>query len=154
MMLLRSLLFSEDYDRSLRRQRLYALCLLAVGIVGIVCYFTLVDGSALPSFVRGFYFGAGCGLIAGALTLLIRAVRLINDPEARKKAKIRDTDERERHITNRAFQLAGLVTFFTCAAALFVLLPLSMEAFLALLAVMALYCGCFVAVSLWLSKKL
>lgn len=147
-------MFSEDYDRSLRRQRLYALCLLAVGIVGIVCYFTLVDGSALPDFARGFYFGASIGVTAGALILLLRVTRLMRDPEARKKAKIRDTDERERHITNRAFQIAGLVTFFTSAAALFVLLPLSMEAFLALLAVMALYCGCFVVISLWLSKKL
>lgn len=153
-MLFRSVLFSEDYDKSLRRQRLYALAMLAVGSVGAVCYFALVEDSALPDFARGFYLGASCGLVVGAVVLLIRCVYLMKNPEARKKAKIRDTDERERHITNKSFQFAGIVTFFTAAAALFVVLPLNMGAFFALLCAMALYALSFVAASLWLSKKL
>lgn len=48
---------------------------------------------------------------------------------------------------------AGAVTFFG-AAALFLLLPINMGAFYALLGAMAVYALSWLAASLWLSKRL
>ena len=46
---------TSDYDRSLRRRRLMALGLLAVGITGIVCYIRLIHNSeVLSDYARGF----------------------------------------------------------------------------------------------------
>ena len=143
-----------DYEKSLRQRRWAAIALLAVGLVGIVCYFLLVPDSGLPDFVQGFYLGAAVGIVAGALILLIRTQYLISHPQAQRKARIKETDERQMHIARTAAQFAGILTFFASAAALFVVLPLSMAAFKVLMAVMVLYAASFYLSNLWLSKKL
>lgn len=144
----------ENYEKSLKQRRIMAAALLGVGLVGFICYFLLVPGSSLAEYAQGFYLVAATGITAVALVLFGRVQYLLTHPEARQKAKIKETDERERHIIQTAFRLAGIITFFTAAAALFVVLPLSMEAFTALMAVMVLYALTFVASSLWLSKTL
>lgn len=143
-----------NYEKSLRQRRLVAVALLAVGIIGLFCYFLLVPGSTLSDYAQGFYLGAASGISVGALILLFRSQYLLNHPEAQKKARIRETDERERTIVETAFRTAGLVTFFTAAAALFVVLPLSQEAFWALFAVVIFYSLAFVGASGILSKRL
>ena len=113
---------TSDYDRSLRRRRLAAFGLLAVGVTGVLCYFFLVNGSnALPEFARGFYLGGASGICIGAVFLLIRMQYLLTHPEARKKARIKEQDEREKAIINQAFQFAGMFTFFAAACSMFVL---------------------------------
>jgi len=143
-----------DYEKSLRQRRWASVGMLAVGLVGFVCYFWLVPDSNLPDFAQGFYLGAATGIAAGGLGLLIRTQYLIIHPKAQRKAKIKETDEREMHIARTAAQLAGVITFFASAAALFVVLPLSMAAFKALMAVLLLYAASFFLSDLWLSKKL
>lgn len=144
-MLIKQLTSSENFDQTLRARRLMAFGLLAVGLVGIVCYFLFVENSAtLPDFVRGFYLGAASGITGASVVRLIRVTRLLSDPEAKRKAKIKETDEREKQIVNDSFRWAGLVTFFATAAALFVVLPFSFPAFFALLGVIVLYTAvCF-----------
>ena len=143
-----------DYERSLKQRRWAAIGLLAVGLVGVVCYFLLVPDSGLPDFAQGFYLGAATGIVIGALILLIRTQYLISHPQAQRKARIKETDERQMHIARTAAQFAGVLTFFASTAALFVVLPLSMAAFQALMAVMVLYAVSFYLSNLWLSKKL
>ena len=146
---------TSDYDRSLRRRRLAAFGLLAVGITGVLCYFFLVQNSSvLPDFARGFYLGGASGISIGAVFLLVRVTYLLSNPEARKKAKIREQDEREKVIINRSFQFAGMFTFFACAASMFVLVAVSMEAALAVLGVVAAYSVTWLIANVYLSKKL
>ena len=146
---------TSDYDRSLRRRRLMALGLLAVGLMGLACYFLLArDSEALSDHAQGFYLGAATGICLGALILLIRAQYLLTHPEARKKAKIQEQDEREKAIINQAFQFAGLFTFFAAAASMFVLAAVSREAFRAIFAVVVVFAVTFLLSNLYLSKKL
>lgn len=145
---------SGDYVKTLKQRRLICLGFLAVGLVGFACYFLLVPGSSLSDYAQGFYLGAATGIVAGALVLLVRTQYLLTHPAAQKKAKIKETDEREVQIVSKAAVFAGLFTFFCAAAALFVLLPFSKAAYSALLAVMATYTLAFAAANLWLSQKL
>ena len=146
---------TSDYDRSLRRRRLVAFGLLAVGITGIVCYLLLIHNSdTFPEFARGFYLGGASGICIGAVILLVRTTYLLSNPEARKKAKIQEQDEREKAIMNQAFQFAGMFTLFAAAGSLFVLVAVSMEAALAVLGVVAAYSIAWVAANIYLSKKL
>lgn len=154
-MLVKQLLTSGwDYERSLKQRRWAAIGLLAVGLVGFACYFLLVPDSGLSDYAQDFYWGAASGISFGALVLLVRTQYLITHPQAQRKAKIKETDERQMHIARTAAQFAGVLTFFASAAALFVILPLSMVAFKTLMATMILYCFTFVAANVWLSKKL
>ena len=146
---------TQDYDRSLRRRRLLALGLLAVGLTGLACYFLLVrDSETLSDHARGFYLGGATGITAGALILLIRMQYLLTHPEARKKAKIQEQDEREKAIINQAFQFAGLFTFFAAVASMFVLVAVSKAAFGAVFAVVVVYAAVFLLSNLYLSRKL
>lgn len=153
--MLARLFCSPDFDQTLRRRRTLGFCLLALGILGEVCYFALVDGrDTLPDFVQGLYFGTSNGICLGAVFLLIRAQYLMSNPEARKKAKIQEQDEREQAIVNGAFQFAGYFTFFACVAALMVTAAFSETAALVLLCVLAVYAVAWVCANVYLSKKL
>lgn len=146
---------TSDYDRSLRRRRLMAFGLLAVGITGLLCYLFLVrDSDALPDFARGFYLGGASGISIGAVILLIRTTYLLSNPEARKKAKIQEQDEREKAIINQSFQFAGMFTFFAAAASLFVLVAVSQEAAAAVVAVVGVYSIAWLFRMFYLSKAL
>ena len=153
-MLMKLILCSEDYEKSLRRRQLAAIAMLCVGLVGFACYFLLVPGSSLTDYAQGFYLGAASGISAGAVILLWRSHYLLTHPEARKRARIKETDERERAIVETAFRTAGLVTFFTAAAALFVILPFSQSAFWALFTVIVFYSLIFALTCGILEKRL
>ncbi len=153
--MLMKLFDTSDYDRSLRRRRLMALGLLAVGVTGIACYLLLIHGSqVLSDYARGFYLGAASGISIGAVILLVRVQYLLTHPEARKKAKIQAQDEREKAIIDQAFQFAGMFTFFAAVASMFVLVAVSKAAALAVFGVIVVYAVSWPLASLYLSKKL
>lgn len=143
----------SNFEKSLKNRRLAAIGLLCVGLVGFAGYFLLVPDSPLSQYAQGFYLGAASGITAGALILLAQTQHLITHPAARKKAQIQETDERTVYIIRTAFQAAGCITFFTAAAALFVVLPLSMAAFQALFSMIVLYSVSFAASNWLLSRK-
>ena len=146
---------TQDYDRSLRRRRLLALGLRAVGLTGLACYFLLVrDSETLSDHARGFYLGAATGICLGALILLARIQYLLTHQEARKKARIQEQDEREKAIINQSFQFAGVFTFFAAAASMFVLVSVSLEAFKAIFSVVIVFAVTFALSNFYLSKKL
>lgn len=154
-MLAKFLFSSGDFEKTLRRRRMFAFGMLAVGITGLVCFILFVQGNeAISEFIQGFYMGAATGISLGSVVLLIRTTYLLSHPEALKKARIKETDEREKQIVNESFRLAGIITFFTTAAALFVVLPFSFHAFYALLAITFFYSVTFLAVNFILSKRL
>ena len=146
---------TPDYERSLRRRRLAAFGLLAVGVTGIVCYLLLIhDSDVLSDYARGFYLGGASGITIGAVFLLVRVTYLLSNPEARKKAKIQEQDEREKSIVNQSFQFAGMFTFFAAAASMFVLVAVSREAAMAVFGVIVVYAVSWLLANLYLSKKL
>jgi len=154
-MMIQHLTGGNDFERSLKTRRTIAFALLTVGIVGVVCYLLFVyDKDVLPDFAQGFYLGAASGISLGSAILLVRTLYLLGHPEEQRKARIRETDEREKAIKQNAFFFAGFFTFFAAAAALFVVLPFSRAAFFALLAVMVVYALAFLAAVAYYSKKL
>ena len=151
-MLINLMTCRTDYEKSLKQRRLYFLAMLLVGVVGFVCYFLLVPGSSLSDHAQGFYLGAATGITAGALIFLVRTQRLLTNPKAQKKARIKETDERQVQLLQEAAFTAGMITFFGAAAALFVVLPISPEAYYALLGMVALYTLSFAVLSFVLPK--
>ncbi len=146
---------TSDYDRSLRRRRLLGFGLLAVGITGLVCYLLLIhDSGVLSDYARGFYLGAASGITIGAVILIVRMQYLLTHPEARKKARIQEQDEREKAIVNQSFQFAGMFTVFAAAASMFVLAAVSRTAALAVFGVIVVYAVTWLTANLYLSKKL
>ncbi len=152
--MLEKLLNGPDYNKSLRRRLWMGAAFLAVGLVGFACWFLVVPGSSLDDHARGFYLGAASGVTLGAAILLARTGWLLTHPDARKKAQIEDTDERELHITRTAAQFAGLFTFFVTAAMLFWAVASPLPSFKVLFGLMLCYGLSFSFARMYLSKKL
>lgn len=142
----------SDYLRTLKHRRLISGAITLVGLVGLVCYFLLMDGSSFSDHARGFYCGAAVGLTAAGIILLFRTQYLLTHPDAQHRAKIKETDERERAIALDAALFAGLFTFFAGLVALFVVVLFDRTAALLLLGMLYLYAVVFVAASACLSK--
>ena len=143
-----------DYKKSLKQRQWAAIGMLCIGLVGFACWFFLVPDSHLSEHAQGFYLGAASGITAGALILFIRTQYLLTHPQAQRRAKIKETDERAMHIMRTAAQMAGGLTIFGVTLSLFIVLPLSMEAYYALTGVVFFYATVFFLSSLWLSRKL
>jgi len=153
-MLMKLMCSGGDYDKSLRRRRLVSIALLTLGVLGFVCYFMLVRESGLPDYSQGFYLGASTGFTLGAVILLARTQYLITHPEARKKAQIQETDERERAIIAQSFQFAGILTFFLSVAAMLILVAVNTAAAKTIFAVVVVYAFSFLCANVFLSKRL
>ncbi len=153
-MALLKLIGGKDYTQRLKNQLLASVALLLVGVVGVVCYLILVPTSGLSDFAQGFYIGGALGITAGALITLVRCAYLLKNPEARQKAKVKDTDERSQTIIHKSFVIAGGVTFFVSAAALFVIIPFSVETFWGVLGTMALFGVTFAVSNLILERRM
>ena len=153
-MLIKNTTMRSNYDKTLKLRCLYFGAMTLIGLIGFACYFLLVPGSSLSDHAQGFYLGASTGLTAGGLILLIRTLYVLKNPAAKKKARIEETDERQQLIINKAAVFAGMFTFFASAGALFVVLPVSEEAYYALLGVVGVYTIAMAAASLWLKRKL
>ena len=143
-----------DYEKSFKQRRWAAIGMLCIGLVGFACWFFLVPDSHLSEHAQGFYLGAASGITSGALILFIRTQYLLTHPQAQRKAKIKETDEREMHIIRTAAQMAGGLTIFGVALFLFIVLPLNMDAYYALMGVVFFYAAVFFLSSRWLSKRL
>ena len=152
-MLIQKITVEKDYDKALKLRHLWCIAMVVIGLVGFVCYGLLVPNSNLSSHAQGFYLGAATGIFAGGLVLLWKTRRIMGNPETKRKARIEELDERRAHILNKACAYAGLFTFFAAALGVFIVLPLSMDAYYALISVMAVYVLAFAGTNLWLRKR-
>ena len=110
-----------SYGRVLRaRRRVYLWC-GAAGLAGVmVCLILLPDGG-MPPIALAFYRGGSFGLFFAGLFQVLRTQRLLKRPERWKELRIRESDERQRHIDREAGQMAGTALMFLLAAAGFLL---------------------------------
>ena len=131
-MLINLISCAPDFETTIKRRTRLLQGLAVLGVIGLVCYATLVPNSPLPDFVRGVYAGVSCGLIFASVIGLARVAWLKKHPEAWKKAAIQNNDERERAVSAKALQTAALVTFFLSGAAMLIVAPFSLAAFWAL----------------------
>ena len=100
----------DEYRNVLRRRQRSFVAMLLLGIVTFAAAGAAELFSwnvALDSHALGFYSGIGTGMAFGAATLLIRLRKTLKDPDALRKARIRDTDERVAEIGRRATATAG-----------------------------------------------
>ncbi|MBQ3090660.1 MAG: hypothetical protein IJD21_08905 [Oscillospiraceae bacterium] len=95
-----------------------------VGLVGLICYFTLVTGSDLSPYAQGFYLGISAGLLIAGIIGCSRIKKLQHSEEARRKAEIEWNDEREATVNRTALLTAGMVLFYAIILAMLILAPI------------------------------
>ena len=102
----------EAYLKVLRRrQRIFAVMFLLGAITCAVAAaaFMLEWKVGLSDHNLGFFCGAGCGLMGGALVLLVKLRMTMKNKEKLRAERIKFSDERVRDISRRALAMAGYV---------------------------------------------
>lgn len=102
----------EDYKRLLLRRQRFYIVLMLLGLTTMAIAFLaefLAWNVTLSANALGFYCGAGTGATFATIVFLIRTRRMMKNPEAIRKARIKETDERILEIGRHAAVVAGYV---------------------------------------------
>lgn len=95
---------NEEYKAELKKRKRPMVILLLLGLLtlGTLIALILIKPETLESYTAGFFCGIGTGLILGGLLGILKIRKTINDEAALKKARLKETDEREQAITSKA----------------------------------------------------
>lgn len=129
----------KDYAKALRLCRWAFLVILAIGLVWLGCNVWLVPHYDLNDYVRSFYLGGALGMTGGGLAFLLHNEWMLHHPEAWKRARIRETDERKQRIEARAAQIAGRWLQILQVPIVLVLLLVDLRLALVIVCFMGLY---------------
>lgn len=142
-MLIKLMLSAPDFETTIKRRTLAFRGMAVLGLIGLVCYGTLVRNSTLPDFIQGLYAGVSSGLILASVICLAKLHWLKKNPKAWKAAAIKNNDEREQAVLAKALQTTATLLFFLVAAAMLIVAPFSLTAFWTLWAVVIVYAIAF-----------
>lgn len=103
-------------------------------------------------FIRGFYVGTGCGLIAASVITIIKNIRLLKNEELQKKRALYENDERNQLIGTKCWSYAGYSMFLFLYVGILISGYISMVVLKVLLCVLAVYGGLLLIFKLVLQK--
>lgn len=107
---------NEEYKAIIKRRMRYKVCILILGLLTMGFAIAAACGAItmLSEYMNGVYTGIGSGCIAVSIIMLIRDYKLLHDEEKLKQDRLKNTDERNVMIYNKAMQYAGSITLI-CA---------------------------------------
>lgn len=100
---------NEEYRQHIKKRIMIFAGLLAAGVIAFLIPAFAGDSPVLSGNAKmaGFYRGFGTGVVAAALVLLIKHLRILKNEEEMKKYWIANEDERNQQLMTKALQ-AGL----------------------------------------------
>lgn len=102
---------NETYRKIVKRKAFIAGVIMVLGAATIaadlVAQFLL--GPEMNDFRKGFFSGAGTGLFFGGAILMIKRIAMLKSEDKLKKARIEESDERNRKIADIAMRIATVI---------------------------------------------
>lgn len=93
---------------------------LLLAVLGLAAIFMVIMFERIPllyleeggsEFMKGFYTGTGGGLLGAGIVTAMRNMRILKNPEMKKKREIWEFDERNRMLGLRCWAYAGYAMF-------------------------------------------
>lgn len=102
---------NEEYKKELKKRMRTMVVLFILGALTLATMVVLIilKPQMLESYEAGLFTGMGVGLMFGAVTGIIQLRNRMKNEENLKKARLAETDEREREISNRAMRMTAKV---------------------------------------------
>jgi uncharacterized membrane protein HdeD (DUF308 family) len=156
-MLINELSFGNmDFRKKVKMRIWLSVLLIILGALtaGIVLCFEpfSAEYSHDTSFVLGFYFGMGFGLIGAGAATLVKNARYLKNADKFKVAEIAHLDERNRFIANKTWSVAALIMLFLIYLATIIAGIYDIVVFRTLLTVLGAFFLVLLAVKIALKK--
>lgn len=108
---------NEDYTTNEAYKKIVMKRIFIAGLFMVLGLATLVADLVaqyqfdieMNDFMKGFFLGLGVGLFLGGGVILIKQIITLKSEEKLKKARIEESDERNRNITDKAIRTATFV---------------------------------------------
>ena len=108
----------------------------------------------LSDFLSGVYTGVGVGLIAASLGLIVKTKKLLKDEKKMKEKRIKEQDERNQMIGQKAMFSATVILMILAYIGLMVSGIFNLAVFWTLWIVIMIYMVTFMISSVYYSKRL
>lgn len=102
---------NEEYKKELQKRMRSMIVLFILGFLTLGTMLVLIwqQPEMMDSFRAGLFTGIGTGLMLGSIVGMLQLRRKLKDEESLKKARLAETDEREREISNKALRMTSKV---------------------------------------------
>lgn len=147
---------NEEYKEELKKRMRTLVVMFVLGALTLVTMIVLIvlKPQMLESYEAGLFTGMGTGLMVGAIMGIIRLRSRMKNEETLKKARLAETDERERELSNVAIRMTSKVMM----AALYLVMLLSLfvakEASLVMCGLILLYFVSYIICRKIISKRM
>ena len=147
---------NEEYKEELKKRMRTLVVMFALGALTLVTMIVLIvlKPQMLESYEAGLFTGMGTGLMVGAIMGIIQLRSRMKNEETLKKARLAETDERERELSNVAIRMTSKVMM----AALYLVMLLSLfvakEASLVMCGLILLYFVSYIVCRKIISKRM
>jgi len=102
---------NEEYKEELKKRMRTMMVMFVLGTLTLVTMIVLIvlRPTMLESYEAGLFTGMGTGLMFGAVVGILQLKRRMKNEDTLKKARLAETDEREREISNRAIRMTSKI---------------------------------------------
>lgn len=147
---------NKDYRKTLKKRicLYYVMILLGVITLTLSIIFSTGDHAYLSDFLSGVYTGTGSGLIAIGIVFIIRTSKLLKDEVKLKQKMLKERDERNQMITQRAMYTASTIMFFISYIGLLIFGIFNMAVFWTLCIILIVYMVIFISLLVYFDKKI
>lgn len=102
---------NEEYKAELKKRMRTMTVLFVLGALTLATMIVLIllKPEMLESYEAGLFTGMGTGLMVGAVFGILRLRSRMKNDDTLKKARLAETDERERDISNKAIRVTSKI---------------------------------------------
>lgn len=125
------------YIKKLIIGNILSVIIILAGIFSLVL--SIIMKNNVSDFQNGFYCGTGGGLIGAGIVTIIRNTILLRNKEKFRKAEIKEKDERNRFIIQKAWSISGIIGMFLLYISVVIAGAYNSIVFITLLSTLCLY---------------
>lgn len=129
------------YRKKLIIGNILSVIIILAGIFSLVLSIIMKNNNLnnISDFQNGFYCGTGGGLIGAGIVTIIRNTILLRNKEKFRKAEIKEKDERNRFIIQKAWSISGIIGMFLLYISVVIAGAYNSIVFITLLSTLCLY---------------
>ncbi|CUX20260.1 hypothetical protein [Clostridium sp. C105KSO13] len=140
------LIFGMNRDR--------VLCVLGVVTILVALFWMMTDNGVQGSFLSGVFTGTGAVIFFFSLKNILKTKRMLKNEKLLRAERLKESDERNRLIAEKAMYWAGMSTMGLCYVTMLVSGFFSMAVFWSVWGMVMAYCILAAALKKYFEKKL